>query len=381
MNGIQNGRTRILKALRGEAGASTAVSPIIFSNYVRKFYHDLDADMVEKTAELYELLGADIIHRNCFPLLYLFVDAPGPQRDAWRVEIETAQEGDNTVWTTGVRTPGGDLRLVCHATPITPNEQAYAYREALVKDSRDLDLVLNHEPRWTAADLDVTPIRRARQAVGDNGIVAPWVQGVFNFAGVFYRNYEDLLMDPHVDAGFYAKLMEHALEQDWSYLELLIEAGADALAYSGNMAGGQVGPSFFESFVLPYERELIRRIHDKGGRVIYHNCGAASSLFELYQETGMDCFESLAQPPEGDTVLSDALRRMQNLPCLAGGIDQKSFMVSATPDDIRRAVGKMLAIMRGRSGYILSTVDYLSEDTPLENIRAFVDAGREFGAA
>lgn len=379
MSVFEKGRERILKALRGEAGASVSVSPILFSNYVRKYYNDPAVDVVEKTAELYALLGADAIHRNCFPLLYLFVDAPGPLSDAWQVEITTAHQEEKTVWTTRIRTPGGELGLVCDACPLSPYEEAYAYREVLIKERRDLELVVKYEPRWTAAALDLTPIQRAKQAVGTNGIVAPWVQGVFNFAALFYRSYEELLMDPFVDAGFYATLMEHALEQNWSYMALLLEAGVDALAYSGNMAGGQVGPEFFERFVLPYERELIRRIHGRGGLVIYHNCGRASTLFELYKETGMDCFESLAQPPEGDTVLRESLPRLKGIPCLAGGIDQKSFLATATPEEIRRAVQELLSLMKLRNGYILSTVDYLAEETPLENIRAFVEAGRAYG--
>ena len=35
--------------------------------------------------------------------------------------------------------------------------------------------------------------------------------------------------------------------------------------------------------------------------------------------------------------------------------------------------------MKPGGGYILSTVDYLSEDTPLENVQALVDAGMKYG--
>ena len=35
--------------------------------------------------------------------------------------------------------------------------------------------------------------------------------------------------------------------------------------------------------------------------------------------------------------------------------------------------------MKPGGGYILSTVDYLAEDTPLENVQAFVDAGKKYG--
>jgi hypothetical protein len=80
------------------------------------------------------------------------------------------------------------------------------------------------------------------------------VQGVFNFAGLYYRNFEDLLMDPYGDEGFYRALMAHALEQNWSYLKLLLESGADAFSYGGNLAGGAVGPHFLNSLFSNMKR-------------------------------------------------------------------------------------------------------------------------------
>ncbi len=376
----ENGRERILKTLRGEPTAFVPVSPILFTNFVRKHCADPRMDIVEATTECYRRLGADIIHRNCFPALYFFVDTPGPMSDAWQVEIATSRRDDKTEWDTRIHTPQGVLTLRCEACPLTPNEEAYAYRELLIKETKDLDCLLRYEPRWTATALDTTPLIKARETVGTQGIVCPWVQGVFNFAGVFYRDYQQLLMDPYIDEGFYRTLMAHALEQNWSYLKLLLEGGADAFAYGGNLAGGQVGPGFFEQFVLSYEAELIRRIHEHGGAVIYHNCGRASALLELYASAGMDCFESLAQTPEGDCELREAKQRLGQRLCLAGGIDQKSFLVQATPQEVRQTVKETLAVMKDGGRYILSTVDYLAEDTPLENVLAFVEAGRDFGA-
>jgi uroporphyrinogen decarboxylase len=174
--------------------------------------------------------------------------------------------------------------------------------------------------------------------------------------------------------------MAHALEQNWSYLKILLDNGADALAYGGNMAGGEVGPQFFEQFVLEYEAELIRRVHAAGGRIIWHNCGKSSSLWELYPKTGMDCFESLAQPPEGDTDLGAAKSRLGSHTALSGGIDQKEFLLNASATEVEKKVAKLLEIMKPGGGYLLSTVDYLSEDTPLANVQAFVDAGIKYGS-
>ncbi len=372
-------RDRILKTLAGTIPDRVPVCPIVFENYIRQHYSDWEIDVSEVTVRFLTDINADIIHRNCYPWLYLFVETPGPINDNWNVSITHPQAETKKKWNTTIRTPKGDLTLDCEALPMTRLEDAYAYPELLIKDTRDLDILLEYEPAWTYDDVDTSAMRDAKELIADRGITCPWVQGVFNFAGLYYRNFEDLLMDAYQDEGFYRALMTHALEQNWSYLKVLLHSGADALAYGGNMAGGEVGKQFFEQFVLEYETGLIRRIHNSGARIIWHNCGKSSSLWDLYPKTGMDCFESLAQPPEGDTDLGEIKSRLGSHMALSGGIDQKDFLLRASAAEVEQRVAEVLEVMKPGGGYILSTVDYLSEDTPIENVQALVDASMKYG--
>jgi len=372
-------RDRILKTLAGAIPDRVPVCPIVFENYIRQHYSNPEIDVSEVTVKFLADIDADIIHRNCYPWLYLFVVTPGPINDNWEVSIGHHQVETRKTWNTTIRTPKGDLTLACKAFPMTPYEDAYAYSELPIKETRDLDVLLEYEPVWSRDDVDTSALRDAKALIADRGITCPWVQGVFNFAGLYYRKLEDLLMDPYHDEGFYRALMAHALEQNWTYLKVLLHSGADALAYGGNMAGGEVGPRFFEQFVLEYETELIRRIQNLGGRVIWHNCGKSSSLWDLYPKTGMDCFESLAQPPEGDTDLGEIKSKLGSHMTLSGGIDQKDFLLNASVVEVEQRVAEVLEIMKPAGGYILSTVDYLSEDTPIENVQTLVDAGKKYG--
>jgi len=61
------------------------------------------------------------------------------------------------------------------------------------------------------------------------------------------------------------------------------------------------------------------------------------------------------------------------------GIDQKDFLLNASAAEVEQRVAEVLEVMKPGGGYMLSTVDYLSEDTPLENVQALVDAGRKYG--
>lgn len=374
-----SGEERIRKTLAREPIDRVVVCPMVFENYIAKHYSGRGLSLSEATIRFYDEIGSDMIHRNCYPWLYLFVETTGPVSENWDVKIEEQSAPEQRAWSTRISTPKGSLDIQCESARVTEHEEAYAYRSLPIKSQNDLDLLLEYEPRWRLQDLNVAALQQTKKLLGDRGVTCPWAQGVFNFAGLYYRNLENLMMDPYVDEGFYRALMKHVLEQNWSYLKLLLETGADMFAYGGNMAGGELGPQFFENFVLEYEKELIRRIHSAGGRIIWHNCGKAAVLFDLYPQTGMDCFESLAQPPEGDTDLAEAKKRLGPHMTLAGGIDQKEFMVKASPSEVKDRVAAVLDIMKPGGGYLLSTVDYLAEDTPMANIKAFVESGMNYG--
>ena len=61
------------------------------------------------------------------------------------------------------------------------------------------------------------------------------------------------------------------------------------------------------------------------------------------------------------------------------GIDQKDFLLNASVAEVEQEVAEVLELMKPAGGYIMSTVDYLSEDTPIENVQAFADAGMKYG--
>jgi hypothetical protein len=46
------------------------VAPFIHVNFIKEFFNDNDIDIIEKTIEVYEHFGFDMIHRNCTPVCY-----------------------------------------------------------------------------------------------------------------------------------------------------------------------------------------------------------------------------------------------------------------------------------------------------------------------
>ena len=107
--------------------------------------------------------------------------------------------------------------------------------------------------------------------------------------------------------------------------------------------------------------------------------GRSAEAAGMYRAALVTYRRLLAQPPEGDVHLREAKDALGPHMALCGGIDQKEFLVKATPAEVEKKVKKVVEVMKPGGGYLLSTVDYLSEETPLENVKAFVDAGLKYG--
>jgi len=215
--------------------------------------------------------------------------------------------------------------------------------------------------------------------LGEKGLAAPWAQGAFNSASHF-RKTEDLLIDAYMNPDFYKRMMTFFPGKMLDFIKQLVDAGADIICCGGNVANGLVaGPNFFKEHVLSYEKDFTQKIKSMGAKQLYHNCGIASNLLELYSEIGMDIFETLAAPPQGDVLLEDAFTKINPKTILSGNIDQVKFLMEATPDQVRERVKEVLAFTKDKGRFILAASDYFLEGTPYKNIKAMADAAIEFG--
>ncbi|TFG59060.1 MAG: hypothetical protein E4H36_14485, partial [Spirochaetales bacterium] len=196
-----------------------------------------------------------------------------------------------------------------------------------------------------------------------------------------YRNVADLLMDAYTAPEFYRNQIDYFGGRMLKLIRQLADAGADIVCCGGNVANGSMaGPRFFEENVLPFEIDFTAKVREMGVYYLYHNCGDAKSLYPLYSSVGMNIFETLTPPPAADNDLQAAFEMFDSGIVLSGGVDQIDFLVHATPEDIKKKVREILAIARPHGNFILAASDYFSEGTHYENVKAFAEAGKEFGA-
>jgi hypothetical protein len=370
-----NGRLRLIKLLNGEEIDRIPVAPFIFNNYINEFFGQNDADPVIKGIEVYKHFGFDIILRTCNVWDYLNENACDSKY--WRVS-ESRQETGNewSVYTT-IKTPERELKQKKQYKRVTEYEVVEAVTEYFIKDKDDFEQFVKYQPPVPSYDCSI--ITRARELLKDDGLCAPWVQGAFNMIS-FYRKLDDLILDPYLDPSLYDQMIRYFADRMLNVIGQFAKAGADIVCAGGNIGNASmVGPVFFKDHILPYEIEFAKRAKSKNVYYLYHNCGDASLLLDMYSDIGMDIYESLTPPPYGDTSLSDALTKIDKHITLCGNIDQIGFLRNSTPKQIRQSVKTVLMAAKKRGNFILATTDYFSEGTPYENILAFAKAGLEFG--
>jgi uroporphyrinogen-III decarboxylase len=388
-----NGRERLLRTLRGEPVDRVPISPFLYYNSVYEmfdykpdmetFFDPPDFDPVVKFVEYCDHFGFDVLHTLGsvwdFHSAYNSTNDHSFARawDNWDVTIADRRQGDEKHRRITIKTPDGEITWAEEYKSASTYLAVSAPVEYPMKSGKDFELIRRYAPPPDAMDCRL--IGRAKEAVGDKGLVTTCIHGVFNQLAQF-RSLEEVMMDPLVDEGLYREMMEWTLEVLLTRLKKIMEWGPDVVEMAANLATSAVGPRFYRDYVLEYEQRLIDAIHEMGALVIFHNCGDAAKIMHLYNEMAMDCWGYLTPEPFGDVDLGEALRVIRPDMALRGNVDQVEFMVKASPEEVKERVRDLLLQVKPRRNWILSTTDFFFDGTPYENIMAFADAGREYGA-
>ena len=147
------------------------------------------------------------------------------------------------------------------------------------------------------------------------------------------------------------------------YLNAQIESGAQVVQLFDTWAG-QLSRDQYRRFVLPYHRQVIDSLHrDQTPVILYVNNSA--HLLDLMAEANPDVISV-----DHLTALSDARAKISPGIALQGNLDPA--LLFAKPDTLQASIESMLA-EGGRSGYIANLGHGILPQTPVENVRLFVD--------
>jgi len=323
-------KQRYLAAVRGEPRDRPPVTPIVMAwaaHYVGKTYRDyqLDGDvLVEAQLAVARAFGLDQVST---------ISDPWREASGYGMEFDYPDEG--------VGIPRGYILNsaddVARLEPLVPR--------AVPRMRQRLESVA----------------KLAAQAGGTHSVLG-WVEGpVAEYVDLrgMTEAMTDLMDGPEVfhkaAAALVATGIRFAAEQ--------VRAGADTIGV-GDATASLIGPQLYAECVLPWEKRLIRGIHDAGGLVKLHICGNIRGLLPHLAAAGADIVDVDWMVP-----LDEARQVLGERAALAGNFDPAAVLLRGAPADVAAAAHRCIA--EGGDRFLLQPGCEVPPSTPEANLRAF----------
>jgi uroporphyrinogen decarboxylase len=120
---------------------------------------------------------------------------------------------------------------------------------------------------------------------------------------------------------------------------------------------------------------MIDRIHQLGGKVLYHSCGSIRPFIPDLIGLGVDILDPIQ--PVGPTMQAEGLKaEFGDRLSFHGGIDMQHLLPHGTPDEVRAGASHYCRTLGAGGGYILGPAHLFQPDVPPENVLAMYEADR-----
>jgi uroporphyrinogen decarboxylase len=221
--------------------------------------------------------------------------------------------------------------------------------------------------------------RIVRKAVGDEVAIRTPGTGPFALASYFIGTQEFLIEVGMAKAGMpesepeaIHQALDLAADALIAFGKACVDAGADLLHCGDSLASCDViSPADYEEWAFPYERKVLQAWKEVGAKTLLHICGDSSKVLDLYAQTGADIIEV-----DHKVDLALARRIVGDRACVIGNVDPVTVLLQGTPESVRAASQGCLEAGHGR-GYVLGSGCVVPRITPIENVKAMVQAARD----
>ncbi len=214
----------------------------------------------------------------------------------------------------------------------------------------------------------IETMQLVQQMVPENEIGGAYVAGPFTLAGLLCGA-NDIGMNVMIKRDLVLQVLQMATSCITRYALALEDAGADMVMILDPLAV-MLGPDQFDEFAGRFASIIISALKD--AMPVYHVCGDTMHLIEKFGQLGAHGLSL-----DTDVDLAEAANRVPSDCVLMGNIDAVSLMRKGDPEEVREAVLRLREEMAPHPNFILSTGCDLPQDTPFENIDAFIKAGQE----
>ena len=197
---------------------------------------------------------------------------------------------------------------------------------------------------------------------------SPWTLANFMIEGGGVKEYTKAKALFYSDRPLFARLLEKLTQAVTGFLQLQIDAGADAVQIFDSL-GGVLSDGDFAAASGRWMRQIIGSLKGKAPVIVFSK-GTHGNWDELVatgaQVLGVDW----------NVRLADVRARLPERVGVQGNLDP--FLLTTTPAVVAAETGRILREMRGRPGHIFNLGHGVPPNAKLENIESLVSAVRSF---
>lgn len=218
-------------------------------------------------------------------------------------------------------------------------------------------------------------IHLMKKQVGDE----LWIRGncdqmAFSLAMLAY-GMQDFMADL-LDEDREEKILEligRAYDVHFLMHRLVMEAGADMTSFGDSSCGpALISRNMYIKYAYPFHKRLKKDLDNLGVQTVCHVCGNLDIIVEDIAGIG---FTGVEMDPKSDIQKASEVLRGKSV--MFGALDPTDIFYRGSPDKIKEQVRRVLDYTNG-DGIIIGAGCALPALTPEENIRAFVEAVREY---
>jgi len=172
----------------------------------------------------------------------------------------------------------------------------------------------------------------------------------------------------------------------WRYMEFFLEyndvvaaaqlqAGADALWLGDCVATSHfISPQQYEDHAAEAAADSAGRIKERGGIVFYHRDENSLPHLKIMAELGFDALNIGA-----GADMEEVKREIGSQICIMGNLDTVNDLQPRSPEEVEQVVREIVEAAKPGGGYIFCTAEGVTDNTPVENVRAMIRAVKQYG--
>jgi len=196
----------------------------------------------------------------------------------------------------------------------------------------------------------------------------------------YLRGMENLLMDYVTNPEFAHRLARLVIDYKKRVAEIAVDIGADFIVSGDDYAWRSapiMSPAHFREFILPYLRELVDAVHGKGALFIKHTDGNIWPIIDMIVDAGIDALDPIE--PIAGMDIGDVKARYGDRIALIGNVDCTRLLPSGSVSEVEEAVKETIAKASVGGGHVLASSNSIHPAVDPRNYKAMIEAGRRFG--